>query len=99
MSERDTTAPDSTIGHLRTGGEASQQTLSRFRDHLRKQARASTDPEWARMSVGEDDPGHLVWRVDADGEETMTYDPGPNSRERHWVWTWQDDEWLPEEAD
>jgi hypothetical protein len=30
---------------------------------------------------------------------SLTYEPAPGSDERHWVWTWEDDEWLAEEAD
>lgn len=99
MADQEKRTPTSSLGELRREGAESQRTLSHFRDHLRRQARSSADPEWARMRVGEEDAGHMVWRVDADGEETLTYEPGTGADERHWVWTWEDDEWLPEEAD
>ena len=46
------------------------------------------------MRVGEEDLGHTVWRVGADGEESLTDEPAPGSDERLRVWTWEDDEWL-----
>lgn len=99
MTDTKKPAPDSSLGELRREGSASQQKLRNFRDHLERQAKGGSDPEWARMRVGEEDMGHMVWRVGADGEESLTYEPPPGSDERHWVWTWEDDEWLAEEAD
>ncbi len=99
MTHQENKAPTSSLGELRREGAESQRKLSHFREHLRSRAKASTDPEWARMRVGEEDMGHMVWRVGADGEESLTYEPGEGSDDRHWVWTWVVDDWLPEEAD